>query len=143
MQDTDYPRPQLRRVHWVSLDGGWDFAFGERTSEPVPPEPTNWPLKIQVPFAPECELSGIGDPGFHEACWYQRHFHLGESDIRDRRVLLHFGAVDYQARVWVNGVTVAEHEGGHTPFTADVTAAVDDAPFSWFRTAASYWWARM
>jgi beta-galactosidase/beta-glucuronidase len=115
----------LRRSGWTSLDGPWRFAFDDSRGEDPSPLNRNWPLQIEVPFAPESVRSGIGDEGFHPGCWYERDFSVPAGDARaHRRVLLHFGAVDYSARVWVNGVAVAEHEGGHTPFSADITAAL-------------------
>jgi len=85
----------------------------------VPSAPV-WNARIQVPFSPETPASGIGDTGFYRSCWYRRRF---ESPKREpgERLLLHFGAVDYCARVWLNGFLVAEHTGGYTPFCADVT----------------------
>jgi hypothetical protein len=74
-----------------------------------------------VPFAPESQASGIGDTGFHKFCWYEREFEVSRPASA---CILHFGAVDYSARVWVNGQLVAEHEGGHTPFSADITTAL-------------------
>jgi len=122
-----YPRPQLRRAQWTSLDGPWDFAFDHDLSWRTPRDVPDWPLTIQVPYAPECAMSGIGDEDFHRACWYRREFEvpgLAAHVAKGGRVLLHFGAVDYQARVWINDVKVATHEGGHTPFSADVTYAL-------------------
>src|SRR5690606_32398034 len=75
---------------------------------------------IQVPFTFESSLSGIGDTGFHDVVWYRKEVKLPES-FAGKRVILHFGAVDYEAMVWVNGQLVAQHEGGHTPFSADIT----------------------
>jgi hypothetical protein len=125
MQEFSYPRPQLRRNDWASLNGVWRFAFDPDLTCRVPSDVKEWPLQIHVPFAPECERSGIGDQGFHRACWYEREFELSPEWVRrNRRVLLHFGAVDYHARVWVNGIKVVEHEGGHTPFHADITFAL-------------------
>ena len=117
-----YPRPQLRRSHWISLNGPWRFTFDEQMHR-SPDEIDHWPHTIEVPYAPECARSGIGDTGFHRYCWYQREFEL-DLPIAQGRVILHFGAVDYSARVWVNGMLVAEHEGGHTPFHVDITAAL-------------------
>jgi beta-galactosidase/beta-glucuronidase len=88
-----------------------------------PSDIPGWPLTIEVPFPPESKASGIGDRGFHRMCWYQRDFHF-ERDAG--RTILHFGAVDYSARVWVNGRAVASHEGGHTPFSADITSVLND-----------------
>jgi len=128
MQDLAYPRPQLRRSRWTSLDGPWRFAFDATTRDPTGYRIEKWPMEIAVPFAPECARSGIGDRGFHRACWYERDFTLGAAELTPgRRVLLHFGAVDYYARVWVNDLRVAEHEGGHTPFSADITRALTGA----------------
>jgi beta-galactosidase/beta-glucuronidase len=79
--------------------------------------------QIVVPFAPETELSGVGETGFFNACWYQRTFAPPPLAGRER-LLLHFGAVDHTATVWVNGVVAARHEGGYTPFSADVTDLV-------------------
>lgn len=121
--DESYPRPQLRRAHWQSLDGPWRFAFDNEKRYTHPREIEHWPLQIEVPYPIESKASGIGDRGFHKACWYQREFDV-ESD-GDSRVVLHFGAVDYMAKVWVNGHFVTRHEGGHTPFSADVTDALN------------------
>ena len=71
---------------------------------------------------PEATASGIGDRGFHAACWYQRDFDLMPAEDR---VFVHFGAVDYLAQVWVNGYHALEHEDGHTPFSADTTELLD------------------
>ena len=116
-----HPRPQLQRERWTSLDGEWRFAFDPDSHWHSPADVEGWPLRINVPFAPESRLSGIGDTGFHPACWYEREFDLPDKVDAGTRTLLHFGAVDYVARVWVNGRPVGEHEGGHTPFTFDIT----------------------
>lgn len=120
--ELPYPRPQLRRRDWLSLDGTWRFQFDHDHRFRHPTDIRGWPLAIRVPFPPESKASGIGDRGFHPACWYQRDFELVPDG---RRVILHFGAVDYAARVWVNNRLVATHEGGHTPFWADITAALE------------------
>lgn len=122
MDDENYPRPQLRRKHWISLDGSWRFRFDNELKYRIPQDVPNWPLTINVPFAPESERSGLGDTDFHRACWYEREFEL--DDWHDLKVLLHFGAVDWQARVWINDIKVVEHQGGHTPFSADITFAL-------------------
>ncbi len=118
-----YPRPQLQRSSWVDLNGEWKFTFDDRLQYRRPSDIEHWPLKINVPFAPETRLSGIEDRSFHQACWYEREFECAwePEDIHRSRVILHFGAVDYHARVWVNDFLVVEHEGGHTPFSADIT----------------------
>jgi beta-galactosidase/beta-glucuronidase len=127
MRLKTYPRPQLRRPEWTSLDGTWQFAFDHELRWRIPADVPEWPLTIEVPYAPECALSGIGDTDYHPACWYRREFEvpdLAAHRAAGGRVLLHFGAVDYQCRVWVNGVKVATHEGGHTPFSAEITFAL-------------------
>ncbi len=117
-----YPRPQLERAHWLSLDGPWRFRFDRERRFHHPSDVTDWPSRIEVPYPPESQASGIGERGFNPACWYERDFEL---HAEGGRVLLHFGAVDYAAQVWVNGLSVGSHEGGHTPFRFDVSAALD------------------
>jgi beta-galactosidase/beta-glucuronidase len=127
----EYPRPQLGRDRWCNLNGTWRFAFDDNDSgrargwhHPRAPGPDNGegPLtgQIVVPFCPQSPLSGIGDPSFHDIVWYARAFTAPQRSDQER-VVLHFGAVDYRAAVWVNGQLVATHEGGHTPFSADIT----------------------
>jgi beta-galactosidase/beta-glucuronidase len=106
---VDYPRPLLRRRRWVSLNGEWEFGAGSVET---------FDRRIIVPFCPQSELSGLGDPNPGDIVWYRRRFDAPEAE----RLLLHFGAVDYRATVWVNGQEVARHEGGHTPFSADISA---------------------
>lgn len=120
--DFGYPRPQLQRPHWTSLNGTWRFAYDDERRYGKPMDIEAWPLDITVPYPPECARSGVGDPGFHAVCWYQRDFELPPGDDR---VILRFGAVDYSAKVWVNACLVVAHEGGHTPFSADITDALD------------------
>lgn len=119
-----YPRPQLRRKHWQSLNGLWKFAFDDEGKCVQPAHLTEWTHNIEVPFAPESTKSSIGDTGFHPNCWYEREF---ATPAAEGRLLLHFGAVDYRARVWVNDQFMVEHEGGHTPFTIDITPVVNDS----------------
>ncbi len=121
MSDFEYPRPQLVRDHWVSLNGKWRFMFDDERRYDRPDGPRNWTHEIEVPFAPEAAASGVGDTGFHSVCWYEREFELAP---HAGRTILHFGAVDYRTRVWINQHLVAEHEGGHTPFWADITKAM-------------------
>lgn len=120
--DFAYPRPQLQRAHWLSLNGTWQFRYDDRCELQDPGVIDHWPREICVPYPPESSASGIGDPGFHRACWYQREVDLAPGADR---VFLRFGAVDYAARVWVNGRLAVTHEGGHTPFAADVTQLLD------------------
>jgi len=106
----EYPRPNLRRALWQSLNGEWEFGAG--------PDPT-FDRTIVVPFCPESELSGIGHR-VGDVVWYRRRFEAPAGEC----LLLHQGAVDYRATVWVNDVEVARHAGGHAPFSADITHAV-------------------
>ncbi len=111
-----YPRPQLARDSWLSLDGSWSYAFDDSDSV----KGVAWQGQILVPYPPESSASGVNDQGFHPVVWYQRTFNIPEA-WEGQRTILHFGAVDYRAQVWVNGQLVATHEGGHTPFSADIT----------------------
>jgi beta-galactosidase/beta-glucuronidase len=124
--DQLHPRPQLTRSRWIDLSGTWQFAYDDDDrglSEAWQLRDDRFNRTILVPFPPEAPASGIGDPARHPVVWYRRTFTLPEED-RAGRLLLHFGAVDYRARVWVNGQLVATHEGGHTPFSADISAAL-------------------
>jgi beta-galactosidase/beta-glucuronidase len=117
-----YPRPQLRRAHWYSLNGVWEFAH-DRERAWTRPSQVAWTRRIRVPFAPETPASGIGEPDYTASCWYRRQCALPPHPT-DGRWLLHFGAVDYHATVWIDGVCAGEHEGGYTPFTIDISALV-------------------
>lgn len=120
--DESYPRPQFRREDaWQNLNGTWAFAFDNEGISSRPSEVPSWPYVIEVPFAPETIRSGLHDTGFHTNCWYEREFEVAPEK---GRVILHFGAVDYHARVWVNGAFQGEHRGGHTPFSFDITDAL-------------------
>jgi beta-galactosidase/beta-glucuronidase len=119
--DPSYPRPQLRRPGWRALDGAWDFEL-DRAARLRDPDAPDFAATIRVPFAPETPASGIAERDFFDACWYRRTFDAPA--LSGRRLILHFGAVDYAATVWVNGHRVAEHEGGYTPFSADITDAL-------------------
>lgn len=122
----EHPRPQHVREAWVNLNGEWNFAFDDENiglSEHWELGSRNFEKKIQVPFAYQSKLSGIQDPDFHDCVWYSRSLDIPES-FSGKSIILHFGAVDYEATVWVNGYQVAYHEGGHTPFCADITHAL-------------------
>lgn len=114
-----YPRPGLERDGWTSLDGTWAFAIDREARWSVP-SAVEWAGTIAVPFSPETAASGVGDTSFYLACWYRRAVAVPEYEA-GQRVLLHFGAVDYLAFVWVNGQPAGSHEGGYTPFTVDMT----------------------
>ena len=117
--DEGYPRPQLRRAGWTSLDGEWEFAFDPETAWRSPAE-VSWQRAIRVPFAPETPASGIGRTDFFRACWYRKTIDVS-APPDGGRLYLRFGAVDYAARVWVNGAPAGRHEGGYTPFSIDIT----------------------
>ena len=116
--DRGYPRPQLHRDPWQSLNGAWEFAPDLAGAWHLPSE-VSWSASIIVPFAPETVASGIHHPGFIPRCWYRRT--VEPWDPAGGRILLHFGAVDHRATVWVDDVLVATHEGGYTPFRCDIT----------------------
>jgi Beta-galactosidase/beta-glucuronidase len=117
---TSYPRPLLERPKstWMNLNGLWKYKVTARNA----PRPTDWSGEILVPFCLEAPLSGVGrelEP--REALWYSRT--LPEAQL-EKRMLLHFEAVDYETTVWVNGVEVGTHVGGNTPFSFDITDAL-------------------
>ena len=132
----EYPRLQFRRKDWSNLNGEWSFAFddpdagladGWQNTDVVSLRSNDSPFerRITVPYCYQSKLSGIGETTFHDVVWYARAFEY--PSLGDERLLLHFGAVDYRATVWVNGTQVVSHEGGHTPFSADVTDALAGA----------------
>jgi beta-galactosidase/beta-glucuronidase len=122
-QDGTYPRPQLTRPNWTDLTGTWAFRHDDGNVGRA----EGWHRgfdggpSIVVPFPPESVASGIDAPGFHPVVWYSRTAPAVKGAAGER-VLLHFGAVDYRASVWIDGQLVGSHEGGHTPFSFDVTA---------------------
>jgi len=116
----EYPRPQLRRPDWLNLNGLWEYAVTPRGQAP-----TRFEGEILVPFAIESALSGVKRPlQPSETLWYRRTFSLPAS-WRGRKVLLHFGAVDWEATVWVNGRELGTHRGGYLPFSFEITGFVD------------------
>ena len=121
-----YPRPQLARTSWLSLNGAWDFAL-DPSAEWRGPADVRWDRRIVVPVAPETPASGINDTSFFKACWYRRRMALPPVD-RDGRVILRFGAVDYETTVWVDGQLVGCHRGGYTSSEFDLTPFVAASP---------------
>ncbi len=134
---TTHPRPDLRRDPWWTLDGEWDFGFGRAGDEAL--DDAVFDRTIVVPFAYQSPASGIDDSTAHEVLWYRRRVDLPDPD--GGRLLIHFGAVDYEATVWlarvedgidgttgvgVTPVEVAHNVGGHVPFVADVTAGAGE-----------------
>lgn len=117
----EYPRPIMERSNWKNLNGLWQYAITEIDK----PAPTKFDGDILVPFAVESSLSGVGKKvGDNKVLWYQCHFDVS-SNWKNQNVLLHFGAVDWKTDVWVNDIKVGEHTGGFTPFSFDVTAALN------------------
>lgn len=128
--DVLHPRPQLTRARWTDLGGIWQFAYDDANvglHDRWVDHPELFDRTIVVPFPPESRASGIGDIAFHPVVWYRRSFEVAPEDRR-QHLRMHFGAVDYRAQVWVNGHLVAEHVGGNTPFSADVTPVLADGP---------------
>lgn len=116
---AEYPRPQMVRADWQNLNGLWNYAI-----RPTGEQPGTWDGEILVPFAAESSLSGVGRRvGAEQELWYERTFTV-PAKWSGRRVLLHFGAVDWRTDVWVNGVSMGRHEGGFTPFEFDITPAL-------------------
>ena len=103
----------------MPLNGPWDFCNG-RDGEPSRPEEVRWDKTIVVPFSPETKASGIADTGFYQAVWYRRSW-VQPTLAPGQRLQLHFEAVDWRTTVWINGREVCMHEGGYTPFSADIT----------------------
>ena len=117
----EYPRPIMQRADWMNLNGLWDYAVTERGAL----RPNAFDGQILVPFAIESSLSGVGRAlTENEELWYSRTFKV-PSSWKGKRVLLHFGAVDWAADIWVDGARVGSHTGGYTPFSFDITAALD------------------
>jgi len=114
-----HPRPQFQRDDWTCLNGVWDFAIDADASWRLPRE-VRWDRTIHVPYAPETPASGVGDTGLYQSVWYRRQFIAPDRREGDR-LMLHFGAVDTTATVWVNGHRAGGHHGGYTPFSLDIT----------------------
>ena len=110
----EYPRPQFKRDGWQSLNGEWEFCFGDKQ---------NYDRKITVPFSYQWEASGINDKAVHDTVRYRRRFTVTE---KNKRALLCFNAADYETDVWINGGHVVRHTGGFTPFSADITDYLKD-----------------
>ncbi len=123
---AEYPEPQFMRAQWTTLNGTWDFSFDDK-NEGLTQHWNNglkpFTKKITVPYCFESKLSGIGDTGFHSLVWYRRQLVLPAA-WKGQNLLLHFGAVDYRAWIWVNGELLGTHEGGNVPFTFDATTAL-------------------
>jgi len=119
----EYPQPQFERETWMNLNGKWEFDFDDQNAgldQLWAGGGHRFGRSITIPFCFESRDSGIGDTSFHPWAWYRREFTI-PSAWSGKRVLLHFGAVDYRAMVWVNSHLAGTHEGGNVPFVFDVT----------------------
>lgn len=115
-----YPRPQMVRNNWKNLNGLWDYALTRKEQN----TPASFQGKILVPFAIESALSGVGKTvGKDSLLWYHTSFVI-PSSMKGKNILLHFGAVDWQTKIFVNGKKIGEHKGGYDPFSFDITSAV-------------------
>lgn len=110
---NEYPRPQFVREEWQNLNGEWEFSF--ITNE--------FDKRIIVPYVYQTKLSGINLQDSYDTVWYRKNFQLLDN-MKDKKIILHFGAVDYSCEIWVNDVFVREHTGGHISFEVDITHAL-------------------
>ncbi|MBQ4626496.1 MAG: beta-galactosidase, partial [Clostridia bacterium] len=123
----EHPNPQFERKGWANLNGEWDFEFdfGNSKFESGILEKKEWEKKILVPFCPESKLSGIEHTDFIPAVWYRKNVNITADNLKGR-VLLHFGAVDYEAKVYVNGKKAGTHKGGYASFSFDITDLLEE-----------------
>ena len=118
----EYPRPQFVRDRWENLNGLWDYAITPKTA----PAPSKFDGQILVPFSVEASLSGVGKPLTpDQRLWERRRFQLPPT-WKGERVLLHFGAVDFECSIWINGGLAGSHSGGFDAFSFDITAFLKD-----------------
>ncbi|SHF40884.1 Glycosyl hydrolases family 2 [Caldanaerobius fijiensis DSM 17918] len=120
----EYPRPQMVRDSWINLNGIWEFEIDHgKSGRARKIYERKLESKILVPFCPESKLSGIEYKDFMAAVWYKREFDIPD-EWMGKRVLIHFGAVDYETEVWINGVSAGKHRGGYTSFSFDITGLI-------------------
>ena len=113
----EYPRPQMVRENWINLNGLWDYAVLAREQA----MPDLYQGQILVPFPIESSLSGVGNPLLPtEHLWYRRTFEI-PIEWKSQRIVLHFGAVDWQTDIWCNGHHLGQHQGGYDPFSFELT----------------------
>ena len=123
----EYPRPQMVRKDWINLNGKWDFEIDNSVSgeDKKIYLRQNLQSEITVPFCPESVLSGIGNIDFMNSVWYLKKFEIPDG-WKNKNVILHFGAVDYASKVWINGKFAGSHKGGYTSFSFDITEYLCD-----------------
>lgn len=122
---SEYPRPQFERTDWVNLNGTWTFTFdyGLSGMDRHFNDSKGFDQKITVPFCPESKLSGVGNVDFINCLWYHRTLSI-PANWQDKKIILHFGAVDYETGIWLNGRQIFEHFGGSSSFEVDLTPYV-------------------
>jgi len=119
----EYPRPQIVRKQWLNLNGLWEYAIRPKDE----PKPATFDGQILVPFPIESALSGVmKSVGEEKRLWYRRTFDIPRKWM-SQRILLHFGGVDWETAVWVNGKKVGTHKGGYDAFTFDITDVLNAA----------------
>jgi len=118
----EHPRPDFERCEWLNLNGQWSFAFDDQDAG----EQNKWfsghdyAMRITVPFCYQSKMSGIGITDRHDIVWYERTFTV-PAEFKGKRTILHFGAVDYIAKVWLDGIYLGSHKGGYLPFAFDIS----------------------
>ncbi len=124
---NEHPNPQFQRENWLNLNGEWDFEFdfGNSKLQTGIIDREEWERKIVVPFCPESKLSGIEYIDFIPAVWYRKNVNITAEQLKGR-VFLHFGAVDYHARIFINKKEAGSHKGGFSSFRIDVTSFIEE-----------------
>lgn len=121
---TEHPKPQFMRENWVNLNGEWQFEIDNSNSGTEKGFYNNldmeFSMRINVPFCPESKLSGVENTDFMNVVWYKRDFDITEEQLKNR-VVIHFGAVDYDSTIYINGEWCRNHKGGYVSFSCDIT----------------------
>jgi beta-galactosidase/beta-glucuronidase len=124
----EFPRPDFERSEWINLNGIWEFAFDDEDrglKQRWKSGQIQLDRTILVPYCYQSKMSTLGIEEVHEIVWYRRTFQIPPA-MKNKRILLKFGAVDYECTVWVNGEVVGSHRGGHVPFQFDITDTLGD-----------------